>query len=99
MTNKKRVSELEQYVQYLQDAQIAVEEIRDRLIDDQLKGFALIDDNGNDVLPDRVRAVDETVTNHQKRLFFLRRVLNRAKVIDADSHPLRKKNGSYLKPS
>ena len=99
MTNKKRVYELEQYVQYLQDAQIAVEEIRDRLIDDQLNGFALIDDNGNDVLPDRVRAVDKTVAFNQKRLFFMRKVLNRAKVVETNGHPLRKKNGNYIKPS
>ncbi len=99
MTTKNRVSELEQYVQYLQDAQIAVEEIRDRLFNDQLNGFALIDDNGNDVLPDRVRAVDETVAHNQKRLFYLRKVLNRAKVVEPNGHPLRKKNGSYVKPS
>ena len=93
MTNKNRVSELEQYVQYWEDAQIAVEEIRDRLIDDQLNGFTLLDDKGNDVLPDRVRAVDKTVIDHQKRLFFMRTILKRKKAGVPRGHPLRHSNG------
>ncbi len=97
MTNKNRVSELEQYVQYLQDAQIAVEEIRDRLIDDQLNGFTLLDDNGNDVLPDRVRAVDKTVAHHRKRLLHLRTVLNGTKAVDRSGRLLRANNGSHSK--
>jgi hypothetical protein len=99
MTNKTRVSELEQYVQYWQDAQSAVEEVRDRLIDDQLNGYALLDNNGNNVLPDRVRALDKTVIYHQKRLSFLRAVLHRAKANDSPGKSLRLKNGSRPKPS
>lgn len=97
MTNKNRVSELEQYVQYLQDAQIAVEEIRDRLIDDQLNGFTLLDDNGNDVLPDRVRAVDNAVIHHRKRLLHLRTVLKGIKAVDRSGRSLRANNGSHSK--
>jgi hypothetical protein len=99
MTNKIRVSELEQYVQYWQDAQSAVEEIRDRLIDDQLNGNTLLDTNGDNVLPDRVRALDRTVIYHQKRLSFLRAVLNRAKAVDSSRKPLRLKSGSQPKSS
>ena len=94
MTNNNRVSELEKYVQYWQDAQSAVEEIRDRLIDDQLNGNALLDVNGDNVLPDRVRALDRTVIYHQKRLSFLRAVLNRAKAGDSPGKPLRLKSRS-----
>jgi hypothetical protein len=99
MTNKIRVSELEQYVQYWQDAQSAVEEIRDRLIDDQLNGNTLLDTNGDNVLPDRVRALDRTVIYHQKRLSFLRAVLNRAKAVDSVGKPMRLKNGSQPRSS
>lgn len=90
MSNKNRVYELEQNVKYWQKAQIAVEEIRDRLIDDQLNGFTLLDDNGNDVLPDRVRAVDKTVLYHQRCLFLLRTLLKRAKVADSPVQPVRR---------
>ena len=99
MTNKNRISELEKYVQYWQDAQSAVEEIRDRLIDDQLNGNALLDTNGENVLPDRVRALDKTVIYHQKRLSFLRAVLNRAKAADSLRKPLRFNSGSQPKSS
>jgi hypothetical protein len=99
MTNKNRVSELEQYVQYWQDAQTAVEEIRDRLIDDQMNGCTLLDNNGNNLLPDRVRALDKTVIYHKKRLSFLRAVLNRAKAVESPGESMRIKSGSHLKPS
>ena len=99
MTNKNRVSELEQYVQYWQDAQSAVEEIRDRLIDDQLNGNTLLDTNGDNVLPDRVRALDKTVIYHQKRLSFLRAVLNRAKAVESPGKPLRLQRESPPKSS
>ena len=97
MTNKNRVYELEQNVKYWQDAQIAVEEIRDRLIDDQLKGFTLLDNEGNDVLPDRVKAVDKTVLYHQKCLFLLRSVLKRARVVDTPDNLVRLNNGNFPK--
>ena len=89
MSDKNRVSELEQYVQYWEDAQIAVEDIRDRLIDDQLNGYRLLDDKGKDVLPDRVRAVDKTVINHQRCLFYMRSVLKRIKAGVRSGHRLR----------
>ena len=99
MTNKNRVYELEQNVKYWQDAQIAVEEIRDRLIEDQLKGFTLLDDKGNDVLPDRVRAVDKTVLYHEKCLFRLRALLKRARVLDTQDTLVRLNNGNFSKSS
>ena len=94
MTNKIRVFELEQSLKYWQDAQIAVEEIRDRLIDDQLNGLKLIDKEGNDLLPDRVRAVDKTVLYHEKCQLLLRALLKKARAVDKKDNLVRLNGGN-----
>ena len=99
MTNKIRVFELEQNLKYWQDAQIAVEEIRDSLLNDQLNGLTMINEEGKDVLPDRVRAVDKTVLYHEKCQFLLRALLKKARAVDKKNNLVRLNGGKFPKSS
>lgn len=66
MSTQQRVKDLEFYVEQWRIALAQSYQLRDTLLKIQSKGFELIDEAGHDMLPQRIRVVDEALLQHEK---------------------------------
>lgn len=66
MASEERIKQLEAYVRDWKAARDTVTGIRDRLLRDKKLGLTLLDENGNDVMPDRINEADAAVRQHDE---------------------------------
>lgn len=78
MASEERIKELDAYVREWKAALETVTRIRDRLLRDKKLGLTLLDENGNDVLPDRINEVDAAVRQHQEIVIRMNSLRDRA---------------------
>jgi hypothetical protein len=66
MASEEGIKELKSYVRDWKVARDTVTGIRERLLRDKQFGLTLLDENGNDVLPDRINEADTAVREHDE---------------------------------
>jgi len=78
MASRKRIEDLNAYVRDWEVALATISKIRDRLLQDKARGLTLVDENGIDVLQDRINETDAAVREHQKILIRMTSLRDRA---------------------
>ena len=78
MSTQQRVEDLKFFVEQWRTAVSQSYQLRDTLLGIQSKGFELIDEAGHDLLPQRIRVVDEALLQHKKIHTRMQILLDRA---------------------
>lgn len=79
MVTPQRMKDLETFVQFWKEAKARAETQLDRLIDAKKIGIVIVDEQGNDILPQRIVQEGEAVSAFSDGLNRAEGLLNRAK--------------------
>ena len=77
MINKASVDDLNRYVVQWEKDLASVTEVRDRLMRDKKMGLTLVDEDGVDLLSERINGVDQSVIEHQEIVIRMRALRDR----------------------
>lgn len=78
MPRQQKIDNLKHYVKQWGKTVTLISQLRMILLKLQSKGFTLLDDAGDDMLQQRIRAVDEAVIQHKKILSRMKSLFGRA---------------------
>lgn len=78
MIDDKRINDLKTFRDRWKEGLEELTKLRDKLLSDKAKGYRLTDENGNDVLSDRIHLVDRAVLRYHKYLIVAQARLDRA---------------------